>query len=106
MQGAENQAVEALCRCDLDASGLPENERALLEFVGKVTQHAYRITDSDTQRLRELTYTDDQIAEAVYVAALFAMFNRVADAFGLADPGYQEMFKRGQTPPSPAERHR
>ena len=77
----------------------------MLEFVGKVTQHAYRITDSDTQRLRDLGFTDEQIAESVYVAALFAMFNRVADAFGLTDPGYQEMFKRGKSPPPPAEKH-
>ena len=35
-------------------------------------------------------------ALAVYVTALFAFFNRVADAFGLEDPGYR------QVPPPPA----
>ena len=29
-----------------------------------------------------------EIAEAVYITALFAFFNRVADAFGLEEPGY------------------
>jgi len=27
----------------------------------------------------------------VYITALFALFNRVADAFGLQDPRYDEM---------------
>lgn len=39
-------------------------------------------------KLRGLGWTDPQIAEAVYITALFAFFNRVADAFGLDDPNY------------------
>ena len=51
-----------------------------------VTRHAYKTTDADVERLRAQGWTDPQIAECVYVTALFAFFNRVADAFGLADP--------------------
>jgi hypothetical protein len=36
-------------------------------------------------------WTDQQIAEAVYITALFAFFNRVADAFGLEAPNYEAM---------------
>ena len=43
------------------------------------------------QRLRDAGYTEPQIAEAVYVTAMFAFFNRVADAFGISPPGYLEM---------------
>jgi alkylhydroperoxidase family enzyme len=50
-----------------------------------VTLHAYRTTADDVERLRQQGWTDPQIAEAVYITALFAFFNRVADAFGLAD---------------------
>lgn len=53
-----------------------------------MTRHAYRTTDADTARLREHGWTDPQIAEAVYVVALFAFFNRVADAFGIENQGY------------------
>jgi alkylhydroperoxidase family enzyme len=53
-----------------------------------VTRHAYRTTDADVEQLRSLGWTDPQIAECVYIAALFAFFNRVADAFGLEDPGF------------------
>ncbi len=36
-------------------------------------------------------WTDPQIAEGIYITALFAFFNRVADAFGLEDPRYDEI---------------
>ena len=81
-----------------------EPEQALLEFVKLLTQHAYRVTDEDVQRLRDLGWNDDQIAEAVFVTGLFAWFNRVADAFGLRDPQYRELAKIGGTPPVPAEK--
>jgi alkylhydroperoxidase family enzyme len=80
--------VETLARGDLDAAPLSENERALLRLVETVTRHAYRTTDEDVQALREHGWTDPQIAEAVYVTALFAFFNRVADAFGIDSQGY------------------
>jgi hypothetical protein len=32
-----------------------------------------------------------QIAEAVYITAMFAFFNRVADAFRISPQGYLEM---------------
>lgn len=78
----------ALRRRDLEAAGLTEAERELLKFVRLVTESAYRVRAEDTERLRVAGWTDPQIAEAVYITALFAFFNRVADAFGLEDPGY------------------
>jgi len=53
-----------------------------------VTHAAYRTTADDVQQLREAGWTEDQIAEAVYVTALFAFFNRVADAFGVPPQDY------------------
>ncbi len=91
LQGADEPTVEALSRGDLDAAPVTPEERALLELVATVTRHAYRTTDEEVQRLRDLGWADPQIAEAVYITALFAFFNRVADAFGLQDPGYRQM---------------
>jgi alkylhydroperoxidase family enzyme len=79
---------ECLARRDLDAAPVSEAERALLGFARLVTEHAYRTTDADVEALRALGWTDPQIAECVYITALFAFFNRVADAFGLDDPHY------------------
>jgi alkylhydroperoxidase family enzyme len=92
---------ECLMRAELDPAPLAPPERALLRFVETVTRHAHRTTDEDVEALRQHGWTDPQIAECVYIAALFAFFNRVADAFGLADPGY---FASGP-PPGLVERH-
>ena len=59
--------------------------------MGKVTVAADRTTAEDVQTLREHGWTEQQIAEAVYITAMFAFFNRVADAFGIAPQGYLEM---------------
>ncbi len=81
----------ALARGDLDAAPVEPAERTLLELVRKLTLTPARMTDEDVERLRAAGWTDPQIAEAVYITALFAFFNRVADAFGLDDPGYGTM---------------
>ena len=59
----------------------------------KVTESAPRTTPEDVQRLRDAGWTEPEIAEAVYITALFAFFNRVADAFGISPQGYLEMNK-------------
>ncbi|RPI80165.1 MAG: hypothetical protein EHM42_12565 [Planctomycetaceae bacterium] len=101
LQGQDSQTVAALRRGDIDSAALPENERELLRFASLLTRHAYRCTDADTDRLRQAGWSDPQIAEAVYITAMFAFFNRVADAFGLEDPQYQTL---AGGPPQPAPR--
>jgi alkylhydroperoxidase family enzyme len=58
-------------------------ERLLLDFVGTLTKHAYRITDDQVDGLRDAGWNDEQIAEAVYDGALFNLFVRLADAFDI-----------------------
>jgi alkylhydroperoxidase family enzyme len=65
-----------------------EAERALLRFAATLTRHAYRATAEEVLGLRAEGWTEPQIAEGVYVTALFAFFNRVADAFGIDTQGY------------------
>ncbi|MGH7763914.1 MAG: carboxymuconolactone decarboxylase family protein [Candidatus Dormibacteraceae bacterium] len=87
MQGKSfSQAAEALRSGDLDAAGLDQPHRVLLEFVRTITEHAYRVTDEQVQGLREAGWTDEQIAEAAYDAALFNLFVRLADTFGIEPP--------------------
>jgi alkylhydroperoxidase family enzyme len=80
--------IEALLAMDLSRAVFSEAERRLLALVEKVTKHAYRTTPEDIEGLREVGWSEPQIAEAVYVTALFAFFNRVADAFGIDSQGY------------------
>jgi alkylhydroperoxidase family enzyme len=82
--------VQALATGDLEAAKLTEKERTLVDYVTKVTQAAYKTTSDDVQGLRDVGFSEPQIAEAVYITAMFAFFNRVADAFGIPPQGYLE----------------
>ena len=100
MLGGTAAQIEALIRGDLDAAECSPVERTLLDLVRKLTLTPGAMADDDIPPLRAVGWTDDQIAEAVYITALFAFFNRVADAFGLEDPGYRS----GKGPPPPPPR--
>ncbi len=71
-------------------------ERVLLDYVELITNAASRSTAEDVQKLRDAGWNDNQISEAVYVTALFAFFNRVADAFGV--PSQEYLSARKLTP--------
>jgi alkylhydroperoxidase family enzyme len=80
--------VNAILEGKLENAGLTPAERALLDYVELVTKAAYRTTAEDVQKLRDAGWSENQIAEAVYVTAMFAFFNRVADAFGVPPQDY------------------
>ena len=80
--------MRAILHGKLDEAGLTSAERALLEYAELITRAAYRSTAEDVQKLRDAGWKEEQISEAVYVIALFAFFNRVADAFGVPSQDY------------------
>jgi len=87
LQGEEySELGQALRDGRLDDLPVTDAERLLLEFVGTLTNHAYRITDSQVEGLRQAGWSDEQIAEAVYDGALFNLFVRLADAFDIHPP--------------------
>jgi alkylhydroperoxidase family enzyme len=88
--GAFEGVADALRDGDLDAAGLLPPERLLLEFAGTISRAAYRVTDEQVQGLRDVGWTEEQIAEAAYVAALFSLFVRLADTFGIEPPAIYE----------------
>ena len=91
MQGEQfSEVASALRDGDLDRAPVSPAERLLLEFVGTLTRHAYRITDQQVQGLRDVGWTDAQIAEAVYDGALFNLFVRLADAFDIHPPAIMD----------------
>jgi alkylhydroperoxidase family enzyme len=84
LQGEQfGPVAQALRDGDLDRAPITRAERLLMGFIRTLTEHAYRITDEQVQALREVGWTDAQIAEAVYVGALFNLFVRLADAFDI-----------------------
>ena len=65
----------------------------MLDYAKLVTDAAYRTTPEDVQKLRDAGWSENQISEAVYITALFAFFNRVADAFGVPPQNYLTLCK-------------
>jgi alkylhydroperoxidase family enzyme len=72
----------------LDGGGLTVAERALMDYVKLITEASWRSTSEDVQKLRDHGWSENQIAEAVYITAMFAFFNRVADSFGIPPQNY------------------
>ena len=64
-----------------------------MEYTRIITEAAYKSTPDDVQKLRNHGWSEDQISEGVYIIAMFAFFNRVADAFGIPPQHYLELGK-------------
>jgi uncharacterized peroxidase-related enzyme len=83
LQGETIETVRAFAADRLDDAEISASEREILRFTGKVNSASFKIADDDVQRLRDLHWQEEQIAEAVHVAAMMGLCNRVANAFGL-----------------------
>ena len=83
------ETVNALKNADDDPGEFDEPHRELLAFAKQLTIDPAETSDDDVQRLRTVGWSDNQIAEAVYVISMFAMFNRMADAFGLVSEDFR-----------------
>jgi hypothetical protein len=82
---------------DLETSALPEKEKALLRFVGKVNLASPAITPDDMQPLYNVGWEDDAIYYAISVCALFNFYNRWIDASGvhaMSEEAHREGGKR------------
>lgn len=94
-QGGSDDLLLAIFQGNLDSPSISLKNRHLLAFAGKVTDESYKVSPADIQSLQNVGWHQQQIAEAVHIAALFACFNRVANAFGLPS---QHLFNRDLSP--------
>ncbi len=92
VHGGSADALCAIQSLDLDSPGLTEAEQALLRFASKVNLSSHEITVEDVSRLEQSGWSKLQAAEAVHIVALFATFNRVANAFGLRSQGLLALY--------------
>ena len=67
--------LERLGRDYLDA-GLDEQEVAVMAYAEKLSLHAGDMSDADTERLREVGFTDRQIVDITLAAAARNFFSR------------------------------
>ena len=74
--------VRAL-RSDYRTAPITEAERAMVDYVVKLTRDATEISPADHQRLRSVGYDDTAILQITLIASWFNYINRVADALGV-----------------------
>jgi 4-carboxymuconolactone decarboxylase len=62
---------------------LTSADRAMLDFVAKLTRTPGRMVEQDLQPLRDHGFDDPAIHDIVQVTGLFAYYNRLADGLGI-----------------------
>jgi len=83
VNGGSSEALDAVLACDLDSAAITPPQHALLSFARKITEDSRAIAPADIEAMRAAGWSDLQIAETIHMTALFATFNRIANAFGL-----------------------
>ena len=72
---------------DYERAPLSVGDRAMLDYVGKVTRDATTIGPGDHETLRAHGFDDQAILQVTLIASWFNYINRVADALGVGrDP--------------------
>jgi uncharacterized peroxidase-related enzyme len=74
--------VEALQR-DYRSAEISEQDRAMLDYVVKLTKDATRVSPDDHAKLRAVGFDDRGILQITLIASWFNYINRVADALGV-----------------------
>jgi uncharacterized peroxidase-related enzyme len=69
---------------DYRSAGLPEDEVAMMEFAEKVSTASHEMTDADSERLRDLGFSDREIVDIALAAAARNFFSRAIQALGVA----------------------
>jgi uncharacterized peroxidase-related enzyme len=82
-QGGSAELLSALFNANLQDPSISLKDHRLLDFVGRITNESYKISPGDINLMTNIGWKVQEIAEAVHITALFACFNRVANAFGL-----------------------
>jgi uncharacterized peroxidase-related enzyme len=73
-------------RRDHTQADLSEQDRAMLDFVVRLTLAPSELAPEDLVRLREVGFDDVGILQITLIAAWFNYINRVADALGVGKP--------------------
>ena len=78
----DDSLIQALRR-DYRTAPITEQERAMCDYVVKLTKDAVQCTPRDLDRLRAAGFDDTGILQITLIASWFNYINRVADALGV-----------------------
>jgi len=68
----------------------------MLGFLEKLTLRPEEVTPGDADRVRAAGISDEAMADAIHVAALFNMIVRLADSLGWDVPTWESCLDRGE----------
>ena len=68
---------------DYTSAPVTDEERAMLDYVAKLTRDATRVGPDDHARLRAAGFDDKAVLQITLIASWFNYINRVADALGV-----------------------
>ena len=80
----------AALRKDYRTAPISEQNKAMLDYVVKLTKDATRCTPEDHKKLRAVGFDDRGILQITLIASWFNYINRVADALGVGRDGKAE----------------
>jgi len=73
----------AAIKADYTQADLTPTDRAMLDFVVKLTLTPGKMVEQDLEPLRDQGFDDPAIHDIVQVTGLFAYYNRLADGLGI-----------------------
>ena len=74
--------MEAL-QTDYRTAAISEQDRAMLDYVVKLTKDATKVSPDDHAKLRTAGFDDRGTLQITLIASWFNYINRVADALGV-----------------------
>ncbi len=74
--------MEAL-QTDYRSAAINEQDRAMLDYVVKLTKDATKVSPKDHAKLKAAGFDDRGILQITLIASWFNYINRVADALGV-----------------------
>ena len=81
-EAAQDALVDAL-GSDFSQADLSEPDRAMLDYVAKLTLTPSEMAVTDVEGLRQRGFDDRAIHDICAIAAYFAFVNRIADGLGV-----------------------
>jgi alkylhydroperoxidase family enzyme len=69
---------------------------ATLGFLETMTLRPDELTEEDAERVRRAGVSDEALVDAIHVAALFTMIDRMADSLGWDVPPFEAFFERAE----------
>ena len=83
-------------RRDWLTAPVDERLRATLGFLEKLTLRPHELGPADADAARAAGVSDEALVDAIHVAALFNMIDRLADSLGWDVPSFEDFSARAE----------